>query len=58
MTDSMPMTAQLTGIAGDFAEEAGGPPTLGELLEILGWGASAASESMAAPPVPLVLEAL
>ncbi|MGW7361843.1 hypothetical protein ACWGI8_00075 [Streptomyces sp. NPDC054841] len=50
--------SQLTGIVADFAEEVGGPPTLGELLEILGWGAPAESEALAQPlPVPLTLKA-
>ncbi|MFC5804446.1 hypothetical protein [Streptomyces formicae] len=58
MSGDTSAVAQLTGIVQDFADEAGGPPTLGELLEILGWGVPAGSAALTGQvPVPLAFKA-
>ncbi|MET8759532.1 hypothetical protein [Lentzea sp. NPDC004782] len=48
----------LAGVATDFADEVGGPPTLGEFLEIVGWSVPVAGETLEDTfPEPLRLTA-
>jgi hypothetical protein len=46
---------ELAGFSEEIAPELGGPPRLGELLEVLGWGAQSVGNDLAdEPPVPVV----